>query len=183
MLSDPTKVVHLDTNSIVAMVDIQQPLAEILHDAEIGIERKTTTYFYGITGYYMHYHNQLVLTGKINDVGSYTRTNTPSSYRLGIELEGRIKITNWLNVDANFTFSKNKIKNFTEYVDDYDIGNQKSFVYHATDISFSPNHIGSAALNFIPLKNSEISLISKYVDRQYLDNTSNKSRSLRPYYL
>ncbi|MEP6594438.1 MAG: TonB-dependent receptor plug domain-containing protein [Ginsengibacter sp.] len=161
----------------------QQPLAEVLHDAEIGIEKKATTYFYGVTGYYMCYHNQLVLTGKINDVGSYTRTNTPSSYRLGIELQGKLKITDWLNADANFTLSKNKIKNFLEYLDDYDIGNQKNFEYHNTDISFSPKHVGSGTLNFIPLKNSEISLISKYVSRQYLDNTSNKSRSLKPYYL
>jgi iron complex outermembrane receptor protein len=160
-----------------------QPSPEILHDAEIGLEKRAADYCYSVTGYYMLYHNQLVLTGKINDVGSYTRTNTPSSHRLGIELQGKLNFTKWVNAAANFTISKNKIKNFTEYIDDYDIGNQKYFEYHNTDISFSPNHIGSAAVNFIPLKNGEISLVSKYVDRQYLDNTSNKSKSLRPYYL
>jgi iron complex outermembrane recepter protein len=161
----------------------QRPLPEILNDAEIGIEKKTTAYSYGVTGYYMYYQNQLVLTGKINDVGSYTRTNTPSSYRLGIELQGKLKITDWLNANANFTLSKNKIKNFTEYDDDYTNGGQKSFQYHNTDISFSPSRIASAILNFNPEKNSEISLISKYVGEQYLDNTSQNSRSLKPYYL
>lgn len=161
----------------------QQPLAEILHDAEIGIDKNTTQYSYGITGYYMYYHNQLVLTGKINDVGAYTRTNTPSSYRLGVELQGKLKITDWLNANANFTLSKNKIKNFIEYDDDYDNGGQKSFQYNNTNISFSPSLIGSAIVNFIPTENSEVSLISKYVGKQYLDNTSNTSKVLRPYYL
>ncbi len=161
----------------------QPPLPEVLHDVELAIEKRTTNYQYGFTGYYLYYHNQLVLTGKINDVGSYTRTNAPSSYRMGIELQGKLKITRWLNANANFTISENKIKNFTEYDDDYDNGAQKSFDYHNTDISFSPNHIGFANLDFLPVKNAGISLISKYVSKQYLDNTSKNSRSLSAYYL
>lgn len=160
----------------------QQPKAEILHDVEIGGEKKSKNYSYGITGYYMYYKNQLVLTGKINDVGSYTRTNTPSSYRMGVELQGAVKITEWMNAAANLTLSKNKIKNLTEFVDDYDNGGQKSFQYHNTDISFSPNVIEGATLNFVPVKNGEISLIEKYVGRQYLDNTSKVSRSLHSFY-
>ena len=161
----------------------QQPKPEILHDFETGFEHKHKNYTYGITGYYMYYHNQLVLTGKINDVGEYTRTNTPSSYRLGIELQGKAKITNWLNTSGNVAFSKNKIKQFTEYVDDYDNGGQKSYQYNNTDISFSPNIVAAATLNFIPLKNSELSLLSKYVGREYLDNTSKNSRSLHDFYV
>lgn len=161
----------------------QQPRPEILHDIEIGTEKKTAKYSYGATAYYMYYHNQLVLTGKINDVGSYTRTNTPSSYRLGIELQGKADLLQWLNASANIAFSRNKIKNFTEYVDDYDNGGQKYFKYNNTDISFSPNIIAGATLNFIPVKNGEVSLLSKYVGKQFLDNTSKISRSLNPFYV
>ncbi|MEJ7671196.1 MAG: TonB-dependent receptor [Chitinophagaceae bacterium] len=105
----------------------QQPKPEKLYDIELGTEKKTLNYSFGATTYYMYYRNQLVLTGKINDVGAYTRTNTPSSYRLGIELQGKANILPWLNASANIAFSKNKIKNFTEYIDDYDNGGQKSF--------------------------------------------------------
>ena len=161
----------------------QQPKAEILHDLEIGTEKKTTKYSYGATLYYMYYHNQLVLTGKINDVGAYTRTNAPSSYRAGIELQGKADLLQWLNASANIAFSRNKIKNFTEYVDDYDNGGQKTFQYHNTDISFSPNIIAGATVNFLPVKNAEISLLSKYVGREFLDNTSKVSRSLDPFFI
>ena len=161
----------------------QQPKPEKLYDIELGAEKKTLNYSFGATTYYMYYRNQLVLTGKINDVGAYTRTNTPSSYRLGIELQGKANILPWLNAFANIAFSKNKIKNFTEYIDDYDNGGQKSSQYHNTDISFSPKTVAAATINFLPIKNGEISLFSKYVGAQFLDNTSDVNKSLNNYYI
>ncbi len=161
----------------------QQPKAERLDDLEMGIEKKAARFTVGANLYYMHYNNQLILTGKINDVGAYTRTNIPSSYRMGIELQGKINITTWMNAAANITFSENKIKNFTEYLDDYDNGGQQTKFYSTTNIAFSPSVIAGGTVNFIPVKNGEISLISKYVGRQYLDNTSQQSRSLNPYFL
>ncbi|HKH60987.1 MAG TPA: TonB-dependent receptor [Flavitalea sp.] len=161
----------------------QQPKPERLHDIELGIEKRNSLYQWGATLYYMKYTDQLVLTGKVNDVGAYTRTNLPQSYRFGIELQGSTKITDWLNGSANLTWSSNRTENFTEYYDDYDNGGQKSIQHGSTDISFSPSVVGGAAITVLPFKNAEIGLFSKYVSRQYLDNTSDKNRSLQPYYV
>ena len=160
----------------------QQPKPEKLNDLELGIEKRNDKYNIGLTGYYMQYEDQLVLTGKINDVGAYTRTNIPKSYRAGLELVASAKITSWLNAAGNFSVSKNKVKDFTEYIDDYDNGGQQINQYSSTDIAFSPNMVGGATINFIPLKNAELSLICKYVGKQYLDNTQNESRKLNAYY-
>lgn len=159
------------------------PKAEVLSDIELGIERRRKRSFYSANIYYMGYSNQLVLVGNINDVGAYTRTNVPSSYRLGIELQGKLEINEYLDIAANATFSENKIKNYTELIDDYDNGGTKDNFYKSTNISFSPSVIAGGSINITPVKNAEISLISKYVSRQYLDNTTNTSRSLNPYYL
>jgi len=161
----------------------QIPKPETLYDTELGIERKDKIFNYGVTFYYMDYRNQLVNTGKINDVGAYTRTNASQSYRAGIELQGGAVLSKWLNISGNISFSRNKIKNFTEYIDDYDNGLQKENLYHNTDISFSPNAVGFAGVNFIPIKNGEINFQSKYVGRQFLDNTSHISRSIDPYFV
>ncbi|MBP6024235.1 TonB-dependent receptor [Ferruginibacter sp.] len=160
----------------------QQPKPELLNDFEAGIEQKKTNYSFGVNLYYMKYKDQLVLTGKINDVGAYTRTNIPKSYRAGVELQGTYVAAKWVNIAANIALSKNKIKNFTEYLDDYDNGGQQTNFYASTDIAFSPNVVAGGSINFTPVKNAEINLMSKYVGRQYLDNTSLKSRSLNPYY-
>lgn len=161
--------------------DIPKP--EILYDAELGLEKKDQIFNYGATFYYMYYHNQLVNTGKINNVGAYTRTNAPESYRAGVELQADAAISKWLNLSGNISFSQNKIKDFTEYIDDYDNGLQKENTYHNTDISFSPDVVGFAGINFIPVKNGEINFQSKYVGRQFLDNTSHISRSIDPYFV
>ena len=150
----------------------RQPKAETLHDFEAAVEKRTTSFSYGATGYYMLYKNQLILTGQINDVGSYTRVNVPNSYRLGVELQAKAMIATWMNAGANLTLSRNKITNSEEYLDDYDNGGQVLITHKNADISFSPSVIGGLTLNFIPVKNAEISLMSKYVSRQYLDNTS-----------
>jgi iron complex outermembrane receptor protein len=161
----------------------QQPKPEKLHDFELGLERKTSEFDYGATLYYMLYKDQLVLTGKVNDVGAYTRTNVPNSFRMGIELQAGARIAEWLQVSGNLTLSRNRIKDFTEFYDDYDNGGQKFIDHGSTDIAFSPSMIGAASITFYPVKNAELSLQGKYVGRQYLDNTSNKSRSLDPYYV
>jgi len=161
----------------------QQPTYETLQDLELGIEKKSTNYSWSANFYYMSYKNQLVLTGKINDVGAYTRTNIPKSYRLGVEFQGGLKITDWININANLTLSENKVLDFKEFVDDYDNNDQKTFTYSKTNIVLSPDVVGSASLNIIPFTNANISLMGKYVSRQYLDNTSNKNRSLADYYV
>jgi iron complex outermembrane recepter protein len=161
----------------------QQPKPERLQDLELGIEKKSSNYNWSAALYYMDYKNQLILTGQINDVGAYTRTNIPKSYRMGVELQGGIKFNTWMNASANLTFSKNKVKNFTEYFDDYDNGGQKTNDYPSSDIAFSPAVVGGAGINFLPFKNAELSLLSKYVSKQYLDNTKSDSRSLNAFYV
>jgi iron complex outermembrane receptor protein len=160
----------------------QQPKPEKLNDIELGVEKRNNDCSIGLTAYYMHYKDQLVLTGKINDVGAYTRTNIPKSYRAGIELVVAAKLSSWANASANLAVSRNKVEDFTEYIDDYDNGGQKTKKYSSTDIAYSPGIVGGATINFIPIKNGELSLLSKYVGKQYLDNTQNESRKLNAFY-
>jgi iron complex outermembrane recepter protein len=158
------------------------PNPEKLNDMETGIEYKKGNVNIGANFYYMLYKDQLILTGKINDVGAYTRTNIEDSYRAGLELFGGAQINKIFSLSGNITFSKNKVKNFTEYGDDYDNGGQYSKFYAESNLAFSPNLIGSLSLNIEPAKNAVINLTSKYVGKQYLDNTSNNNRKLKDYF-
>ena len=161
----------------------QQPKPERLHDIELGLEQAKNKCSWGATFFYMRYRDQLVLTGKINDVGAYTRTNIPMSYRAGIELQGAVAFNAWMNVSANLALSQNKVLKFTEYIDDYDNGGQKTNNYSETDIAYSPALVGGFILTFIPVKQLEISLPGKYVSKQYLDNTQNKQRVLQAFFV
>jgi len=163
------------------------PKPEQLNDFEFGVSKHTNNYSFGATVYYMDYKNQLLLTGQLNDNGYAIRVNTPKSYRAGLELQGSAVLTNWLNAVGNVTFSKNKIKQFTEYIYKYDnnyysLGDSEIIVHNNTDISFSPNTIASLTINATPIKALEFSLINKYVAAQYLDNSQNETRKIGDYY-
>lgn len=162
------------------------PSPETLQDFEIGFKKRNKQNSWECNLYYMRYKNQLVLTGKVNDVYAYTRTNIANSYRAGIELQGNLKINSWCHANGNITLSTNKVKNFIEYLDAYDADaaylGQETMPYNNTDISFSPAVIAAANVIIEPVNNFAIELSSKYVGKQYMDNTSKSERMIPNYF-
>ena len=159
------------------------PKSERLNNLEAGYRFKNTNLSAGVNVYGMWYKDQLVVTGKINDVGEYFRQNVDKSYRAGVELDVAYVINPQFSVLANAALSKNKIKNFSEFIDDYDKGGQIVNNYKSTDISFSPNSVISGELVYNPIKSLALSWQSKYVGKQFLDNTQNDSRKLNAYWV
>ena len=168
-----------DTNRI--------PTSERLYDYELGYTAKYKWFTANANLFYMDYRNQLVLTGQINSVGEAIMVNVPHSYRLGIEISAGIDILKQLHLDMAAAFSRNKIKDFTQYIDKYDSAwnfkGQQATYLGKTDLSFSPNVVFAGTLTCKPLKNLAVSWNSRYVGRQYIDNTSNRERSLNDYFV
>lgn len=158
-----------------------RPVSENLQDLEFGFRHNASRGAFGINLYYMMYRDQLVLTGEVNDVGNYTRTNIDKSYRAGIEFDGSYNIHPKVRIFGNLTLSRNRIEEFNEFIDDYDNGGQVVNTYDNSDIAFSPGVIGAAGITTKPARNLELSVINKFVGDQYLDNTSNEGRSLDAY--
>ncbi|WP_317206697.1 TonB-dependent receptor [Mucilaginibacter daejeonensis] len=150
-----------------------RPKAENLKDIEAGYRTAGKNYNVGINGFYMIYKNQLILTGALNDVGAAIRSNVDNSYRAGMELDGKVVIVPQLTWAANATFSTNKVKDYQRFLENYDTGAFVEQSYKKADLSFSPSVIAGSEISYSPVKNGSIALLSKYVSRQYLDNTSN----------
>ncbi len=125
----------------------------------------------------MRYNDQLVLTGAIDDVGAPIRANSGKSYRLGIEVDAKIRISEYLSTLPNISFSSNKNIDFTRPLNGelVDLGN--------TNISFSPDLIIGNALVYEPLKNMKVALLSKFVDQQYMSNFDAESSKLDSYFV
>ncbi|WP_411273885.1 TonB-dependent receptor [Daejeonella sp.] len=160
-----------------------RPSSENLVDIEAGYRLGKGNFSSGLNVYGMIYNDQLVLTGKINDVGEYIRQNVKDSYRLGVELDSRFQINSQLAWGITASLSNNKIRNFSEFADNYDNGGQIQNNYRNVDLAFSPEFIGSSELSLRPFKRTEIALLSKYVGEQYLDNTSNSARKLDAFFV
>jgi len=157
----------------------ETPRPEQLHNVELGIQKKEWLpgLQVALNGYLMYYRDQLVLTGKINDVGAYTRTNLPESYRIGTELEARYYRPKW-GFAWSLALSSNKAVDYTAYYDDYDNGGQLEVKYGHTPLALSPGLVQQLNLDFRPIRNVEISLLNKYAGKQYLDNSGDNSRVL-----
>ncbi len=157
------------------------PTSERLLNFELGFRKRMKRFNVEANAYYMDYKNQLVNTGQINDVGAYNRVNVDKSYRAGIELTAGVKISKKMSWQATATYSQNRIKEFTEFVDDWDNGTQITTIYKNKKIAFSPDWIATSLLSIVPIKQLQVDLITKYVSTQYLDNTQNEGRKLNSF--
>ncbi len=160
-----------------------RPKSEVLHNLEAGWRFEKNKVRSAINFYGMFYRNQLVLTGQINDVGAYIRSNVSESYRTGIEMDIVYKILPEIQISGNLALSRNIIANFNYFIDDYDneTGEQKKEGLKNTPIAFTPNFISASELSWNPVKNLEAGLMAKFVGRSFLDNTGSQNKSLNPY--
>lgn len=166
------------------------PKPERLYNTELGYKWRNKQGAIGANFYYMSYRDQLVVNGQINDVGEYIRVNVDNSYRAGLELVGGIALSSKVRLDLNATFSDNKVKQFSEFMDQYDENfnwlGQKEVVRENTPLAFSPSVITGADLAWDAVNSSNqqltFNLMSKYVSRQYIDNSGDESNTLDPYF-
>ncbi|MEH6407057.1 MAG: TonB-dependent receptor [Leeuwenhoekiella sp.] len=153
------------------------PQPESLNDFELGYRFAGDRSSLNANIYYMDYHNQLVLTGAIDDVGAPIRANSGSSYRLGLEVEAGLKLGSQFAIYPNMALSTNKNKDFYFKRDGVleNLGN--------TNISFSPEIVAGNRLDYMPLQNLRFSLLSKFVGNQYLGNIDAAGSKLDSYFV
>lgn len=176
---EPVRKDFIEKNS-----KLPDPTPEKMQDIEIGYRFNNTKFEFGLNGYGMFYNDQLIPTGEISDTGSPIRQNVKNSYRIGLEFDGTWNISKQLNWKATASFSQNRIKNFEEIVKDINgVSPDTKIFYSKTDIALSPGTILSSNFAYSPIESLTFSLLSKYVGRQYLDNSSAKERSISSYFV
>ena len=143
---------------------------ETLNDYELGWRFNSENVQLTVNGYFMDYKNQLVLTGALNDVGAPIRATSGSSYRMGTEIDADIRISDKISIRPNATFSANKNRDFFITKD----GNTTPQSLGNTDLSFSPDVIIGNIFTYTPLKNVQLSLLTKYVSEQFMSNFSSE---------
>ena len=141
---------------------------ETLNDFELGWRLRNKNLIFNTNVYYMNYQNQLVLTGAIDDVGAPIRATSGKSYRLGLEIDASIQLSDKFSWRPNIALSDNKNENFVAPIDGtlQDLGN--------TPLTFSPNIIANNMLIFKPVDNLQLSFLSKYVGEQFLSNLDSR---------
>ena len=163
------------------------PKPERLYDTELGYALKAKKVSANINLYAMLYDDQLVPTGELSNTGYSIMTNVDKSYRLGVEFNTGIKPWEFFAWNLGATLSSNKILDFVEYYVDYNTSDwSESYLSKElgkVDIVYSPNIIGTSDINFSLSNPLELHFVSKFVGRQYFDNTMSGDRMLEPYFV
>lgn len=149
---------------------------ESLNDFELGWRFKSGKSTLTVNGYYMRYKDQLVLTGQLDDVGGRIYTNSGDSYRMGIEADATLYLTDKVILRPNIAISDNKNVDFFNETETgtENLGN--------TEIAFSPSVIAGNQLIVLPVKNVQVALLSKFVGEQFMDNYESDNAKLKSYF-
>ena len=149
------------------------PKPEKLNDYELGLRYVVDKVKLNSNVYYMAYKDQLILTGKLDDVGSPIRSNSDTSYRLGLEVDATIELSKKFILRPNFTLSSNKNSNLAVEGENYG----------TTDIAYSPSIIAGNIFIYKPIESLQISLLQKFVGEQYMNNIELPAAKLESYFI
>mgnify|MGYP002777002258 CR=1 FL=1 len=175
---EPTRNAYTDTPPS------RRPTAERLVNYEAGVRRAAGRWQGGLNFYWMQYRDQLVLSGRLDDVGGAIPTNVADSYRAGIELTAAANLlprANALTLSGNLALSRNRIRRYRDFITNYDTFTEIATEFRETTIAYSPSVVGATTLESEALPGLRVALLGKHVSRQYLDNTATRARSLDPY--
>ncbi len=146
---------------------------EKLNDFELGWRYVGEKVKVNSNVYYMAYKDQLILTGNIDNVGSPIRSNSDKSFRLGLEVDATIALSEKLFIRPNFTLSSNKNN-------DLAVAGQN---YGTTTIAYSPSIIAGNIFVYKPIESLQILLLQKFVGEQYMNNIELPAAKLPDYFV
>ncbi len=149
------------------------PKPEKLNDFELGWRFTAEKVKINSNIYYMGYKDQLILTGKLDDVGSPIRSNSEKSFRLGLEVDATIAVSEQFVIRPNFTLSANKNVDLAVAGENYG----------TTTIAYSPSVIVGNMFIYKPIESLQISLLQKIVGKQYMNNIESTEAKLASYFI
>ena len=156
---------------------VDKPKPETLNDIEAGWKYHAGKLKTEVNLYGMFYKDQLVLTGRITNVGDPIRENVGESYRIGIETQAAYRLTNQIDFQGNFSLSDNRNKEY------YTRENGQLKVLKNTKIAYAPDIVGAAIITYKPLQQLKLQAITKYVGSQYMDNRNIAASKLDSYWI
>ena len=175
---EPTRADYVNTPAQ------RRPTAEQLHNFELGLRHTAGALQWAVNYYLMRYRDQLVLSGRLDDVGNPLHTNVRDSYRTGLEVQANLALAGGrLSLAPTATLSRNVIQNYVDYRFDYDQQTEQATAYRQTTSAFSPSLTAAYTLEYELRPGLRLATLARYVSPQYLDNTATASRSLPAYYV
>jgi len=151
------------------------PKPETLRDVEWGYRWATPEIQVQSNLFYMHYTDQLVLTGAIDEVGAPIRANVGRSYRAGWETQVNWSPNTQWSWQSSLSLSRHRNQSYRE------AWNGGVRTLNDTPIALSPEVVASSIWVWTPDPRTRIQLAAQHVGQQYLGNTKSEVGLLPAY--
>jgi len=176
--SDPYAVPSLEVESVSrsgsdSTVTFGDPTAdsERVLNFELGASYQKPTYTFGANLFWMDFSNEIIKEGRINpSTGLAYTVNADRSVHAGIELTGGGKIVDGLNVEGNFAWNYNRVKEHVGEITVYEgtFSRLQDIDYADKTINGFPEYLGNLAIirEMGPLQST---LKFNFVGKQYVE--------------
>jgi len=150
-------------------------------DYEAGVYYRSADISASLNLYYMDFRNEIVPLGTISNDGYPVKGNAEQTVHTGAEVSVKYNPVKFLSLSGNFSYSKNYFKKFVqkEIVDwnTYDYVNKD---LSGNSIAGFPDLMGNFRISGY-WHNLNASALFRYAGKQYLDNSQNEERLIKPY--
>lgn len=159
--------------------DLRAVKPERVLDLELGWNHRVNNVELAVNLYAMEFRNEIAATGEQSEIGLTLRKNVDDSYRRGIELEAAWQARPDLRLKTNANFSRNRIREWTQFYDVYDAaGNwtgSTPSTFRNVEPLLTPSVIVSQSADYSPNARLSLGATGRYVSRSYLDNTNSSA--------
>lgn len=178
---EPTKVDILGGYELTAdnydfVADDNSVKPEYVNDLEIGYRLEKQRIQLMANFFYMDFDNEIAAIGETVAEGFVQlRKNMPESYRSGVELDWKWKLSPVVSFLGNATYMKSEIE---EYAPDYD-----GQVYHNVTPVLSPEWMANGTIALTILPNLGIDISGRYVGESYLEPTNQEEFTMPGFFI
>ena len=166
---------NLDTSNVAFVGDLSRVRPETVHDAEAGVTLATDAMHLQANLFSMDFRNEIEPIGALSYLGLPLRKNVHASYRRGVELDGRVRLTKAVTASVNATLMQARIADYT------DDASGESF--HDVPPLLTPRILTAQRLEWQPTAALSFWGEGRYTGRSQLDNTANPALVLPDAYV
>jgi len=155
---------QINSANLGVLLDPTMVRAEYVNDVELGTRLQSTFGHLNATAFLMMFRDEIVEIGQyIEQQFVQLRKNVPSSKRMGIEIDGSIRVAGGLWLDLIATWMR---ANINEYRPD---NTGSDAVYYNVSPVLTPELQATATLRYRPIINVDVQASVRHVSTSYTD--------------
>ena len=160
---------NLDTTNAAFVGPLARVRPERVHDTEVGLRKRAARWSLDANIFAMEFRNEILPVGQLSYIGTPLRTNVPSSWRRGVELDGSAQLSA-VHLGANITVMRARIASFTD--------GATATVYKDAPPLLTPEIIATHWGTWQVSRELSLGATGRFVGNSFLNNTMNEALTL-----